>query len=113
VTPTLQEAERIIRSRLDAYVHAGRVVVELNAEDVALVLAELDRLRAESQGARVFEGRVQLHDGPNDAIDWVSLEDDDEAGNCSCDVVWFEGLEDRRVRVAVACRREAKEKGKR
>jgi hypothetical protein len=48
---------------------------------------------------KVYEGRVQIHD--ETGIEWWSLEDDDEAGNCSSDASWLGGLEDRRVRITV------------
>lgn len=55
-----------------------------------------------AQGAtgerRVYEGRAQVH---HDGIEWWSLEEDDDVGNCSSDASWFDDLEDQRVRITV------------
>jgi hypothetical protein len=56
MTPTLQEAER----RLRAYCGFGTHEVTFLLSDLPVVLAELDRLRAESQGARVLEEAARV-----------------------------------------------------
>ncbi len=50
---------------------------------------------------RIFEGRAERQTNHADGSEWWTLEKDDGLDNCSSDVNWLVGLDDKRVRITI------------